>query len=50
MKKLLLVISAAAVAAGIAYLVIKAVEELDFEDEEEDLTSDDLESQLLQHE
>ncbi|HUI29794.1 MAG TPA: hypothetical protein VLX91_06220 [Candidatus Acidoferrales bacterium] len=50
MKKLLVIISAAAFAAGIAYLVIKAVEELDFVDEEEDLTSEDVESQLLQHE
>ena len=50
MKKLLLVISAAAIAAGVAYLVIKTVEELNFEDEEDDLTSEDVESQLLQHE
>jgi hypothetical protein len=50
MKKLLVIISAAAAAAGIAYLVVKAIEDLDFEDEEEDLTSEDVESQLLQHE
>ena len=50
MKKLMLIASAAAIAAGIAYIVVKAVEELQFMDEEEDLTSDDVESQLLQHE
>ncbi len=49
MKKLLVIVSAAAIAAGVAYLVIKAIEEMDF-DEEEDLTSEDVESQLLQHE
>lgn len=49
MKKLILVISAAAMAAGVAYIVVKTVEELQFE-EEEDLTSKDVESQLLQHE
>ena len=50
MKKLLVIIGAAAMAAGVAYVVIKAVEELNFEDEEEDLTPEDVESQLLQHE
>lgn len=50
MKKLVLVISAAAVAAGIAYLVVRTVEELQFEEIEEELTPDDVESQLLQHE
>lgn len=50
MKKLLLVISAAAVAAGIAYVVVRTVEELQFEDREEELTPEDVESQLLQHE
>lgn len=50
MKKLLIVIGAAAAAAGVAYLVIKAVEELNFVEEEEDLTPEDVESQLLQHE
>lgn len=50
MKKLLVIISAAAIAAGIAYLVVKTAEELNFVDEEEDLTSEDVESQLLQHE
>jgi hypothetical protein len=50
MKKLLVIIGAAALAAGVAYLVIKTAEELDFVEEEEDLTSDDIESQLLQHE
>ncbi len=50
MKKVLVVISAAAIAAGLAYLVIKTVEQLDFEDEDEDLTPEDVESQLLQHE
>ncbi len=49
MKKLLVIIGAAALAAGAAYLVIKTVEELNFV-EEEDLTSEDVESQLLQHE
>jgi hypothetical protein len=50
MKKLILIVSAAAIAAGIAYLVVKTVEELEFVDEEEELTSEDVESQLLQHE
>jgi|GEM_PF-5766218 hypothetical protein len=50
MKKLLLVIGAAAIAAGVAYLVVKTVEEIDFEGDEEELTSSDVESQLLQHE
>ena len=50
MKKLIAIVSAAAIAAGIAYLVVKAVEELEFVDEEEDLTQEDIESQLLQHE
>ncbi len=50
MKKLLVIISAAAIAAGLAYLVVKTAEELNFVDEEEDLTSEDVESQLLQHE
>ena len=50
MKKLLLIASAAAIAAGIAYLVVKTVEELQFEGEDEELTSEDVESQLLQHE
>jgi len=50
MKKLLIIASAAAIAAGIAYLVVKTVEELQFADEEEDLTPEDIESQLLQHE
>ncbi len=49
MKRLILIVSAVAVAAGIAYVVVKTVEELRFE-EEEDLTSADIESQLLQHE
>ncbi len=49
MKKLILIASAVAIAAGIAYVVVKTVEELKFE-EEEDLTSADVESQLLQHE
>ena len=49
MKKLILLISAAAIAAGVAYVVIRTVEELQFE-EEEDLTPEDVESQLLQHE
>jgi ammonia channel protein AmtB len=49
MKKLVLIISAVAIAAGIAYVVVKTVEELRFEEEEE-LTSSDIESQLLQHE
>ncbi|MGO9481205.1 MAG: hypothetical protein ACLP05_05430 [Candidatus Kryptoniota bacterium] len=50
MKKLMVIISAAAIAAGIAYLVVKTVEELEFVDEAEELTSEDVESQLLQHE
>ena len=50
MKKLLVIIGAAALAAGVAYLVIKTVEELNFVEDEEDLTSEDVESQLLQHE
>ncbi|MFZ1080370.1 MAG: hypothetical protein WAO19_00420 [Candidatus Kryptoniota bacterium] len=50
MKKLILIVSAAAIAAGIAYIVVKTVEELEFIDEEEELTSEDVESQLLQHE
>ncbi len=49
MKKLILVISAAALAAGVAYVVVKTYEELHFE-EAEDLTPEDVESQLLQHE
>lgn len=49
MKRLILVISAAALAAGVAYVVVKTVEELQFEEEEE-LTSEDVESQLLEHE
>lgn len=49
MKKLILLVSAAAIAAGVAYVVIKTVEELQFE-EKEDLTPEDVESQLLQHE
>jgi hypothetical protein len=49
MKKLILLVSAAAIAAGVAYVVIKTVEELQFQ-EKEDLTSEDVESQLLQHE
>lgn len=50
MKKVLVVISAAAIAAGLAYLVIKTVEQLDFEDEDEDLTPEDVELQLLEDE
>lgn len=51
MKKLLLIIGAAAIAAGVAYLVVKTVEEIDFDEgDEEELTSSDVESQLLQHE
>ena len=50
MKKLILIVSAAAIAAGIAYIVVKTVEEFEFIDEEEELTSEDVESQLLQHE
>jgi len=50
MKKLIAIVSAAAIAAGVAYLVVKAVEELEFVDEEEELTAEDIESQLLQHE
>lgn len=49
MRKLILVISAAALAAGVAYVVVKTAEELRFE-EEEDLTPEDVESQLLEHE
>jgi hypothetical protein len=49
MKKLILIVSAAAIAAGIAYIVVKTAEELQFE-QEEDLTPEDVESQLLQHE
>ena len=50
MKKLILIASAAALAAGVAYLVVKTVEELQFENEREELTPEDVESQLLQHE
>jgi hypothetical protein len=50
MKKLLVVIAAASAAACIAFLVVKAVQELDFEGDHEDLTPEDVESQLLQHE
>ncbi|MCL4510627.1 MAG: hypothetical protein M1470_06100 [Bacteroidetes bacterium] len=50
MKKLILIASAAAIAVGIAYLVVKTVEELQFVGEEEELTPEDVESQLLQHE
>lgn len=50
MKKLFLIVGAAAVAAGLAYVVVKTVEELQFEEEEEELTPEDIESQLLQHE
>ncbi len=50
MKKLILIVSAAAIAAGIAYLVVKTVDELQFGEEEDELTSEDVESQLLQHE
>lgn len=50
MKKLIIIASAAAIAVGIAYIVVKTVEELDFDEENEDLTPEDVESQLLQHE
>jgi len=50
MKKFLIIVSAAALAAGLAFVVIKTVQELNFGDEEEDLTPEDVESQLLQHE
>jgi hypothetical protein len=50
MKKLIIIASAAAIAAGIAYLVVKTMEELEFLNENEELTPDDVESQLLQHE
>ncbi len=49
MRKLILIVSAAAIAAGVAYVVVRTVEELQFEDDE-DLTAQDVESQLLQHE
>ncbi len=49
MKKLILIVSAVAIAAGVAYIVVKTAEELQFE-QEEDLTPEDVESQLLQHE
>ncbi len=49
MKKLILIVSAVAIAAGVAYIVVKTAEELRFE-QEEDLTPEDVESQLLQHE
>ncbi len=56
MKKLVLIVSAVAIAAGAAYLVVRTVEEFDFAEEadgdvvEGDLTPGDVESQLLQHE
>ena len=50
MKKLIVIVSAAAIAAGFAYLIVKAVEELEFVHDEEELTAEDIESQLLQHE
>ena len=49
MRKLILIVSAAAMAAGVAYVVVRTVEEIRFEEDEE-LTSQDVESQLLQHE
>jgi len=50
MKKIFVLITAAAVAVGVAYLVARTVEELNFDEAEEDLTPEDIESQLLQHE
>ncbi len=56
MKKLALIVGAVAIAAGVAYLVVKTVEELDFVEQQNggsekgELTSGDIESQLLQHE
>ncbi len=50
MKKLFLIVSAAAIAEGLAYVVVKTIEELQFEEPEEELTPGDIESQLLQHE
>lgn len=50
MKKLIVIVSAAVIAAGIAYAVAKAVEELELMDADEELTPEDVESQLLQHE
>ncbi len=49
MRKLILIVSGAAMAACVAYVVVRTVEEIRFEEEEE-LTSQDVESQLLQHE
>jgi hypothetical protein len=50
MKKLIIIASAAAIAVGVAYLVVKTMEELEFVSDEQDITSEDVESQLLQHE
>ncbi|HEY9165598.1 MAG TPA: hypothetical protein VIS48_05500 [Candidatus Kryptonia bacterium] len=50
MKKLFLIATAVALALGVAYVVTKAVEEMQFEDEDDELTSEDIEAQLLEHE